>query len=89
MLDEIEKPLHHSSLTGGGEVPATGTIQIKNGVIQHIDASGGHYKTPPFDFLQVLERLDAMGASLEKADVEFYDDGLRPQLLDPFGKTGQ
>jgi hypothetical protein len=68
----LEENFHHSSLLAGAPVAAAGEIRCKNGVIELISNSSGHYK-PPVEYVkQVFLELRDRG----------YDFQAHPALLE-------
>lgn len=82
----------HSSFTSGGEVIFAGNIGVHNGQIAVIDASSGHYKTPPFNALPLLKLLGESSVNLGSVELRiFYSrpNGVKAQeLLDFLSHPG-
>lgn len=55
---------HHSSPLAGGDVAGAGHIKVEDGRITEIDDMSGHYKPDAQKTLQVLRRLEKLGAKL-------------------------
>jgi hypothetical protein len=63
---------HHSSLAGGQDVAAAGTIEITDGRIVRITNVSGHYKPGDWQTMQLVENLRAQGYNMH--GVEIYDE---------------
>lgn len=63
---------HHSSLGGAKHVAAAGEWTVKNGKLESIDGTTGHYRVPPEALISALEVLDKEGALSDKTKVVLY-----------------
>jgi hypothetical protein len=57
---------HHTTPLSGEDVAGAGDIEFKNGVIESISNSSGHYKPKAVQLIQTLEELLKQGALLDK-----------------------
>ncbi|WP_237342950.1 hypothetical protein [Wolbachia endosymbiont of Folsomia candida] len=58
--DEVEETgyaYRHSTLGGGKAILCSGLIEIKEGLITHIDNNSGHYKPAPANLYNAVKRL--------------------------------
>lgn len=61
---------HHSSFTGGQELDAAGDMRVKEGFVQRLSNSSGHYTPDARGNLQALRALEGMGVNLDTTKVE-------------------
>ncbi|MCP5134837.1 MAG: hypothetical protein H6976_14910 [Gammaproteobacteria bacterium] len=64
---------HHSSFDNGGKVRCAGTIDVKNGIIERLDNSSGHYRPSTRHFLTFLKILNEKKVLNPTADVRTHD----------------
>ncbi len=66
MIDHI----HHSSFNGGQAVEGAGDIAVREGFVQRISNTSGHYEPGVQSNYQAVQALGQMGANLDSTTVE-------------------
>ena len=67
---QIVGQFHHSSFLAGQPVAAAGELQVKNGILEYITNSSGHYWPTREMTQQAVERLRQAGVQI--ADHQIY-----------------
>ncbi|HMV66141.1 MAG TPA: hypothetical protein PKA64_04780, partial [Myxococcota bacterium] len=73
---------HHSSLVGGKEVTSAGTMKVREGKVEEVSDSSGHYKPSIVHTQQGVERLQKLGVMDEaRSSVRLSPKGSGGELL--------
>ena len=85
---------HHSSPLAGGDVAGAGHLTVEEGRVRKIDDMSGHYRPDAQKTLQVLRRLEKLGAKLvddRLVDQHGYElgeeDSKEYRVLEEYEKT--
>lgn len=66
-----QERFHHSSFLGGKDVAGAGELQVRDGQIETVSDTSGHYRPGSKQMLQTVQQLEKNNASVEKMGVEF------------------
>ncbi|KAL3689964.1 hypothetical protein R1sor_016273 [Riccia sorocarpa] len=68
--------LQHSSFLAGGATIASGRLNVRNGMIELMEAHSGHYRPTPENFTHLISILTSSGADLTMARVQYVSDDM-------------
>lgn len=70
-----QERFHHSSFLGGAEVAGAGEMQIRDGQVELVSDTSGHYRPGSKQMMQTVKQLEKNNVSMEKMGVEFVGKG--------------
>ena len=77
---------HHSSFLAGQDVAGAGEMQVRDGQVELVSDTSGHYQPGSKQMMQTVQQLEKNNVATEKLGVEFVGKG----IYDEDGnKTGQ
>lgn len=88
-----QERFHHSSFLAGQDVAGAGEMQVRDGQVEIVSDTSGHYKPGSKQMLNTVKELDAQKAGVERIGTEFVGKGggqetLRGSALEVLGYEG-
>ncbi|RED64736.1 hypothetical protein [Cohnella lupini] len=62
---------HHSSFLGGDDVAGAGEMQVRDGQVELVSDTSGHYRPGSKQMIQTVKQLEKNNVPMEKMGVEF------------------
>lgn len=71
----MQERFHHSSFHGGKDVAGAGELQVRDGQIELVSDTSGHYQPGSKQMMQTVQQLENNNVQTERLGVEFVGKG--------------
>lgn len=71
----MQERFHHSSFHGGKDVAGAGELQVRDGQIELVSDTSGHYQPGSMQMMQTVQQLEKRKVQTERLGVEFVGKG--------------
>lgn len=82
-----QERFHHSSFLAGQDVAGAGEMQVRDGQVELVSDTSGHYQPGSKQMMQTVQQLEKNNVATEKLGVEFVGKGIYDESGNKTGQT--